>query len=136
MGCRLCAVHRSLTHPARGDHPLLLPTRIPHSLALHPPLTLPIPSPRTQYPIPSDRTRPEGLTEEIIGRWVSKDPSRREKVVLATKITGGRHVTPRNIRKDCEGSLRRLGTDYIDLYLLHWPARYTPQVGLPALHAP
>ena len=111
-----------------------------------------------QYPIPSGLGSPEGKTEQIIGKWMSKvvtaflrgtfrdqgrscachlntpnmlllqGDNRREKLVIATKITGGDNVTPRNIVKDCEGSLRRLGTDYIDLYMLHWPARYTPQV--------
>ena len=57
-----------------------------------------------------------------------QEKGRREKLVISTKITGGRNVTPLNIRLDCEGSLKRLGTDYIDVYLLHWPARYTPQV--------
>lgn len=80
-----------------------------------------------QYPIPSGLGQEEGRTEEIIGRWMAKEAGRREKLVIATKITGGRNVTPENIRLDCEGSLRRLGTDYIDVYLLHWPARYTPQ---------
>ena len=80
-----------------------------------------------QYPIPSDRARPEGNTERIIGSWLAKDKSRREKVVLATKITGGSNVTKKNIVKDLEGSLRRFGTDYVDVYTLHWPARYTPQ---------
>ena len=51
----------------------------------------------------------------------------RRDVVIATKITGGRNVTPRNIRQDCEGSLKRLQTNYIDVYLLHWPQRYSPQ---------
>ena len=51
----------------------------------------------------------------------------RDKVVISTKITGGRNITPRNIQKDCDGSLQRLQTDYIDLYLLHWPQRYSPQ---------
>jgi hypothetical protein len=76
-----------------------------------------------QYPIPSDRSRPEGQTEEIIGNWLAKDKSRREKIVIATKITGGKNVTPKNIIRDCEGSLKRLQTDYIDVYNLHWPAR-------------
>ena len=80
-----------------------------------------------QYPIPSDRTRPEGMTEEIIGNWLAKDKSRRQNLVIATKITGGSNITPKNIIGDCEGSLRRLQTDYIDVYNLHWPARYTPQ---------
>jgi len=80
-----------------------------------------------QYPIPSDRQRPEGSTERIIGSWLAQDRSRRNKVVIASKITGGRNVNARNIEADLEGSLKRLGTDYLDLYLLHWPARYTPQ---------
>ena len=80
-----------------------------------------------QYPIPSDRTHPEGNTEKIIGSWIKKDKSRRDKLVLATKITGGANVTKKNIKKDLEGSLLRFGVDEIDLYTLHWPARYTPQ---------
>jgi aryl-alcohol dehydrogenase-like predicted oxidoreductase len=40
----------------------------------------------------------------------------RSDVIIATKITGGRNVTPQNLKKDCEGSLKRLGTDYIDVY--------------------
>ncbi|CAE7585317.1 tas [Symbiodinium natans] len=80
-----------------------------------------------QYPIPSDVARPEGLCEEVIGRWMAKEAGRRRKLVIATKITGGFNVTPKNIRSDCEGSLKRLGTDYIDVYQLHWPSRYSPQ---------
>ena len=48
-------------------------------------------------------------------------------MVIASKITGGRNVTPNNIKADCEASLQRMGTDYMDVYLLHWPARYSPQ---------
>ena len=81
-----------------------------------------------QYPIPSSASKPEGLTETIIGKWIAKDKiSRRNKLVISTKITGGRNVNKKNIINDCDGSLKRLGTDYIDVYLLHWPARYTPQ---------
>jgi len=80
-----------------------------------------------QYPIPSDRTHPEGDTERIIGSWMAKGAGRRDKLVIASKITGGRNVTPKNIEKDLDGTLKRLGTDYLDVYLLHWPARYTPQ---------
>lgn len=81
-----------------------------------------------QYPIPSSASKPEGLTETTIGKWIVKDKvNRRSKLVISTKITGGRNVNRNNIIKDCDGSLKRLGTDYIDVYLLHWPARYTPQ---------
>lgn len=48
-------------------------------------------------------------------------------MVIASKITGGQNVNAKNIIADCEGSLRRLGTDYLDIYNLHWPARYSPQ---------
>lgn len=85
-----------------------------------------------QYPIPSDgKIASEGDSELAIGEWMkSRNLDKgegRKKVVIATKITGGRNVTPKNIRKDCDGSLKRLGTDYIDVYQLHWPARYSPQ---------
>ena len=80
-----------------------------------------------QYPIPSDASHPEGLCEELIGRWISASKGRREKVVIATKITGGTRISKRGIADACDGSLKRLKTDYIDLYQFHWPARYTPQ---------
>lgn len=80
-----------------------------------------------QYPIPSTRAKPEGDTERIIGRWLAQDKARRQQVVIASKITGGQNVNAKNIIADCEGSLRRLGTDYLDIYNLHWPARYSPQ---------
>jgi aryl-alcohol dehydrogenase-like predicted oxidoreductase len=85
-----------------------------------------------QYPIPSDgKVASEGDSELVIGEWMKsrkldKGEGRR-KVVIATKITGGRNVTPKNIIRDCDGSLRRLGVDYLDVYQLHWPARYSPQ---------
>lgn len=80
-----------------------------------------------QYPIPSGPRNPEGLAEATIGKWINQEKGRREKVVIATKITGGGRITGKNIISACEGSLKRLGTDYIDLYQFHWPARYTPQ---------
>ena len=85
-----------------------------------------------QYPIPSDgKKAQEGDSELAIGEWMKarglNKGDNRKKVVIATKITGGRNVTPKNIKKDCAGSLQRLGTDYIDVYQLHWPARYSPQ---------
>lgn len=85
-----------------------------------------------QYPIPSDgKKAQEGDSELAIGEWMKarglNKGEGRKKVVIATKITGGRNVTPKNIKNDCAGSLQRLGTDYIDVYQLHWPARYSPQ---------
>jgi aryl-alcohol dehydrogenase-like predicted oxidoreductase len=81
-----------------------------------------------QYPIPSDSSRVnEGDSERLIGKWLKDRKVKREDVVICSKITGGRNVTPRNIQLDCEGSLKRLGTDYIDVYQLHWPQRYSPQ---------
>ena len=80
-----------------------------------------------QYPIPSGRNAREGDSELLIGKWMKERKVKREDVVIATKITGGRNVTPKNIKGDCEGSLKRLGTDYIDVYQLHWPQRYSPQ---------
>mmetsp|Transcript_28294 Transcript_28294/g.68834 ORF Transcript_28294/g.68834 Transcript_28294/m.68834 type:complete len:492 (+) Transcript_28294:168-1643(+) len=81
-----------------------------------------------QYPIPSDgRTANEGDSELLIGSWMKDRKVKREDVVISTKITGGRNITPRNIEEDLEGSLKRLGTDYVDVYLLHWPQHYSPQ---------
>jgi aryl-alcohol dehydrogenase-like predicted oxidoreductase len=67
-----------------------------------------------------------GATEEIIGRWIAKGGGRREKIVLATKVYGKMGDWPNEgrlsvlaIRKACEGSLRRLRTDHIDLYQMH-----------------
>ena len=80
-----------------------------------------------QYPIPSGGSAQEGDSEKLIGKWMKERKVRRENVVIATKITGGRNVNPRNIRAACDGSLKRLETDYIDCYQLHWPQRYTPQ---------
>jgi aryl-alcohol dehydrogenase-like predicted oxidoreductase len=74
-----------------------------------------------------------GETEQIIGRWFAQGGGRREKVVLATKVYGGRDPWPNNnrlsarhIRDACEASLRRLQTDHIDLYQMHHVDRDTP----------
>lgn len=81
-----------------------------------------------QYPIPSDgKSTREGDCESVIGKWIKNRKIERSNVVIATKITGGRNITPKNIKLDCEGSLKRLQTDYIDVYQLHWPQRYSPQ---------
>ena len=67
-----------------------------------------------------------GATEEILGRWVAKGGGRRDKVVLATKVYGTMgdwpneaHLSKLAIIHQCEESLRRLGTDRIDLYQMH-----------------
>ena len=74
-----------------------------------------------------------GWTEEIIGDWFAGASSRREKTVLATKLYGDMDEWPNygrlsalNIRRACEASLRRLRTDYIDLYQMHHVDRDTP----------
>jgi aryl-alcohol dehydrogenase-like predicted oxidoreductase len=75
----------------------------------------------------------EGITEQIVGRWFAKGDGRRERTVLATKLYGSMGDWPNenklsalNIRRAAEGSLRRLQTDYIDLYQMHHIDRATP----------
>ncbi|MBK8023320.1 MAG: aldo/keto reductase [Chloroflexi bacterium] len=75
----------------------------------------------------------EGVTEQIVGRWWAQGGSRREKVVLATKVYGNMGDWPNesrlsalHIRRACEASLKRLQTDYIDLYQMHHIDRLTP----------
>ncbi len=77
--------------------------------------------------------RAEGVTEQVLGDWFGKAPGRRDKVVLATKLYGGKGDWPNdrflsavNIRQACDASLRRLGTDHIDLYQMHHVDRNTP----------
>ena len=82
------------------------------------------------YPVNPVRLETAGRTEEIIGSWLAKT-GRRQDIVLATKITGagsnavkgGPAITADRVRSAVEGSLKRLQTDYIDLYQLHWPNR-------------
>jgi aryl-alcohol dehydrogenase-like predicted oxidoreductase len=80
-------------------------------------------------------------TETIIGNWLHKTPGARERVVLATKVAGPSRgmpwirgessgLTEAEIVNACEASLRRLKTDVIDLYQIHWPARNVPAFGL------
>jgi aryl-alcohol dehydrogenase-like predicted oxidoreductase len=78
-----------------------------------------------------------GATETIIGHWFEKRPEVRQKVVLATKVAGPARgmpwirgeVSKAGIVEACEASLRRLKTDVIDLYQIHWPARNVPAFG-------
>src|SRR5436305_9363556 len=68
----------------------------------------------------------EGITEQIIGRWFAQGGGRREKVVIETKVYNPMGEWPNesrlsalHIRRACEASLKRLQTDYIDLYQMH-----------------
>ena len=92
------------------------------------------------YAVP---TKPETftLTEQIIGNWLGQRPGVREKIVLATKVAGpsrgmpwireGKpNLTASDIEQACNDSLKRLKTDYIDLYQIHWPVRHVPAFGV------
>lgn len=75
----------------------------------------------------------EGVTERIVGRWFAQGDGRREKTVIATKVYGRMSEWPNHsrlsalsIRQAVEGSLKRLQTDYIDLYQMHHIDRTTP----------
>jgi aryl-alcohol dehydrogenase-like predicted oxidoreductase len=83
------------------------------------------------YPVPPSAEK-FGITEEIVGRWLKGQ--NREQIILATKVTGPGHgwfrppvrdgftyLDRRQIHRACEASLKRLQTDYIDLYQTHWP---------------
>ena len=65
--------------------------------------------------------RPEGDTERIIGRWMAKDKGRRQKVVLASKITGSQNVNAKNIKRDLRAR-SSASAPTTSTYLLHWPA--------------
>ena len=88
------------------------------------------------YPVPASPDK-YAITEEIIGNWFHKS-KKRDKVILATKIAGPGDYTA-HIRKSgfkgssiedaVNGSLKRLKTDYVDLYQLHWPERITNTFG-------
>ncbi|MBL0917500.1 MAG: aldo/keto reductase [Hydrogenophaga sp.] len=91
------------------------------------------------YSVPA-RAETCGSTETIIGNWFARTPGLRQKVVLATKVAGPSRGMPwirgevaglskAEIVRACEGSLRRLQTDVIDLYQIHWPARNVPAFG-------
>jgi len=83
------------------------------------------------YPVNPVLAESVGDTETIIGNWNAKHPARRGDYVLATKITGnnagfvrpGQDITAATFLEAFETSLKRLQTDYIDVYQLHWPNR-------------
>lgn len=88
------------------------------------------------YPVPPT-PETQGRSEEILGAWL-KARGNRDQIVLATKVTGrasrnggmghirgGPRLNKAHIEEAIEGSLRRLGTDYVDLYQVHWPERAT-----------
>jgi aryl-alcohol dehydrogenase-like predicted oxidoreductase len=87
------------------------------------------------YAVPTSAPT-QGLTEEYIGSWFQKS-KKRSDIILATKVAGpgvpwirgGKPLTGQSVREAVEGSLKRLKTDYIDLYQLHWPNREAPHFG-------
>src|SRR3954467_1932465 len=81
--------------------------------------------------------RGEGVTEQIIGTWFAQGDGRREKVILATKVYGPMNADEKDLTMDrglnavkikraCENSLKRMQTDYIDLYQMHHIYREAP----------
>lgn len=90
------------------------------------------------YPVPP-REHTHGRTEAIIGRWLAARPGLRPRIVLASKVAGpsrdapwiraGSGMTAADIEASCHASLRRLQTDAIDLYQIHWPERHVPSFG-------
>ena len=91
------------------------------------------------YAVPA-RAETFGATEAIIGNWFAQRPGARGRVVLASKVAGpsrgmpwirgGQGMTAADIVASCEASLRRLQTDVIDLYQIHWPERHVPAFGI------
>ena len=93
------------------------------------------------YPVPP-RAEIYGATERIIGSWLKRS-GKRDRVIIATKAAGpakllsqaghirggASHFNRRNLEEAVNGSLKRLQTDYIDLYQLHWPDRSTNHFG-------
>ena len=81
-----------------------------------------------------------GATESILGNWFANNSGARQKVILATKVAGpsrgmpwvreGAGMTAQDILKSCDASLKRLQTDVIDLYQIHWPERHVPVFGM------
>ena len=92
------------------------------------------------YAVPP-RAETFNATEIIIGNWLARNPAARQQLVLATKVAGPARAMPwirggspdltgADIIAACEGSLKRLQTDVIDLYQIHWPVRNVPMFGM------
>jgi aryl-alcohol dehydrogenase-like predicted oxidoreductase len=85
------------------------------------------------YPVPPSGDK-YGETEVIIGNWLAQNPTQRKDLILASKIAGprlpyirdGQKITGESVVKAVDASLKRLQTDYIDLFQLHWPNRLSP----------
>ena len=90
------------------------------------------------YAVPA-RKETFGATETIIGNWFAKRAGVRAKLTVATKVAGpsrgmpwvreGSGMTAADIVASCDASLKRLQTDVIDLYQIHWPERHVPAFG-------
>lgn len=88
------------------------------------------------YPI-APRAETQGRTEQIIGNWLKHQP--RDQLIVASKVTGpgrgfgwirgGPHITRGQVNQAIDASLKRLQTDYLDLYQIHWPDRNVPMFG-------
>ena len=90
------------------------------------------------YPVPT-KAETQGRTDLVVGKWLKS--MKRDEVILATKVAGpgipwlsgrngeGSRVSKQQIEVSIDESLKRLGTDYVDLLQIHWPDRYTPIFG-------
>lgn len=131
---RLCLGCMTYGEPLRGNHPWTLPEAESRPLikqALELGITF----------LDTANVYSDGTSEEIIGRAI-KDFSRREDLVIATKLNGrmrpgpnGAGLSRRAVFSEIDNSLRRLGTDYVDLYQIHrWDAATPIEETLEALH--
>ncbi|XP_022155635.1 uncharacterized protein LOC111022719 isoform X2 [Momordica charantia] len=91
------------------------------------------------YPVPQ-RAETQGRSEEYLGRWIRNRKIARDRVVIATKVAGPsgemtwirggpKCLDAKNIIEAIDVSLKRMQTDFIDIYQIHWPDRYVPMFG-------